>query len=187
MCISYLPKRRLLENSGNGKFWGLWIWKFSYCEVFFAFFSCLASPSFCFHSTSTVSACKTTAHPVFLLLWLCSALFKSSDTFSKTFLWSTAAPEATSLKIPSSWMHCQSRYVITPFKMETVLQSMLRVQTSVSLSEAKNWVVHSKFSVSSQCLITDIPKALTCFHIHSVKSLNLETLDKLSSGRLSSL
>lgn len=155
MCISYLPKRRLLENSGNGKFWGLWIWKFSCCDFFLNSFP--VSISF-LHSTSTVSACKTTAHPVFLLLWLRSALFKTSDIFSKTFLWSTAAPEATSLKIPSSWMHCQSRYVSTPFKMETVLQSMLRVQTSVSLSEAKNWVVHSKFSISSQRLTTDIPK-----------------------------
>lgn len=144
------------------------IWKFPY-YIFFTFFSHLELPSYNLLSFNWNTVCPT-------LLQKCLAHFKTYDgiflllKFLK--LLSIVVPETQSSIIPSSWWHCQNRYVIVPFG-ESMLQSALEVQTSGSLlSEASDWVVYNTPSVPFQTehfQTAGAPKALACFHIHLVK------------------
>lgn len=123
MCISHLPKRRLLENIGNGKyFWDLNLeFPLLLCGVGFFFLHSFPVqhllPTVCFRSARTISACKNTACPILLLLQMYSAHFNTFDIFLHlNFLQNFSVSEAASLTIPPNWMRCQSRYVIIPFR-----------------------------------------------------------------------
>lgn len=107
------------------------------------------------------SCYRCVPHPSRLPIFVCIL------PFSETFLWSIAVPEATSLTIPSSWTHCQSRYVVIPFG--DYVTKHTQSANICSHSEAKNWVPHTLFSSPSQLLTAGIPKASTWFHIHLVK------------------
>lgn len=158
MCISYLPKWRkcwkcwkivAMESFGGSEFGN-----FPTVTFFYAFLS------FHFHSASTLLA-RIQMIPFFIIMAVFCTL-QDFWYFLKTFSLRHCSPWSNFFKKSKTgtWL-LLSRW--------RLLQSMLRVQTSVSLFEAKNWVVDSKFSISSQLLNTDIPKALTHLHIHSVK------------------